>query len=530
MKARNEGPLSPGDVVDGCRVVGLLGRGGFGAVYRAHHEGLDQPRAVKVLVDLPETPEAAGLKERFLIEARHTARLTHPNIVLVHNVGEERGLPFINMEFLDGSSLRSWMKRSTVRTDAVLRLVEQVLRALSRAHGLGIVHRDIKPDNIMVLTDGSVKVVDFGISLNHSSLTHRATQDSRQPMGTPVFMAPEQWATTTVGPAADVWSVGVMLYELLVGRAPFRGDSVFELMHRIANEPHVKALEAREGIAPELSSLVDDMLQKDPGRRIPHAGAALERLSALPRFDAVAGSLTLGAVMRDRLPEGVEPEGAFGRRLLDRALIAWVPGGEFTMGCDQGESDERPAHRVAVSPFFVDVKPVSRTRFAGFLNIWGSDRTDDGRPLFDADVAGFERIGARWEPGEDGESPVTGVTWFGAATYARWTGADLPGEEQLEYLMAWLADPESASTPIEGLLGSIRHWTGDTYDEDRYKESARRLPSDRASARFASVRGLSRYMNPFEWLRSQRQFSSRTEFALDLGFRCVMAPPPRGPT
>ncbi len=527
-------PVKTGDVVDNCRIEKMLGEGGFGAVYQALHLGLEQPRALKFL--FPALGANAAMRKRFLNEARHTARLSHPNIVTVHNVGEHQGMPFINMELIHGSSLGSWLEQGPVDLDAALRVIDQVLAALAYAHDKGLVHRDVKPDNTMVCENGCAKVVDFGLSLNTGSGASRVTQHTKARMGTPYYMAPEQWTTSSVSAAADVWSTGAMLYELVAGQLPFDGNSLLEIMHRIANLPHRPLTELAPNASPALSQLVDRMLCKQLDQRIGDAQDARQELhkAASHLFGpkrlvhSTPQRMLLATVRAEPFPDGLEQIEPLGgtqcfRRHCDDGQMVLLPGADFTMGSDEGDVDERPAHSVRMSPFLIDRVAVSRRQFAGFLSLWGSDSDDDGRPLLDLEIANIDKLGLLYEPLEDGQEPVTGVTWYGAQTYATWAGMSLASEAQLEYAMLRVAEAteQDASEEIDQLIGRVRHWCADSYDDRFYEQHRDADPVNKDTCVFASIRGLSRLMVPLSWSRSRREMSGRHELAIDLGFRCV---------
>jgi serine/threonine-protein kinase len=538
-------PIRPGEVVDNCVIEARLGAGSFGAVYRAHHVALDHPRAFKFL--LPGTAVTAADKRRFLAEARHTARLGHPNIVVVHNVGEFRSLPFIHMEFLSGTSLRATLAAGRLAHETALRVLDQVLAALAAAHEQGVIHRDVKPDNVMV-SGGIVKVVDFGLSVNVQAQTSRLTVAANAVMGTPLYMAPEQWETSWVGPPADVWSAGVMLYELLAGRRPFRGANLMHLKEAIQNSPHVPLHQEAPNLSNALSAVVDRMMDKDPRRRFPDAGQAQTALRAAIEPRPAAAPSNLGTLIpwqhASRPSASISPPepspglsatpppsslialaGMDGPRRFQRprdgATLILLPGGAFPMGSEGGDPDERPRHRIRLSSFLLDDTPVTRRQFAGFLSLWGSLKDDSGRPMLDPEMAGLERVGMWWEPVEEPDGPVVGVTWYGAAAYAHWAGMRLPTEAQVEFAFRCIADPaDPAGACLRRLVGEVRLWCADTYDEAFYRRSPELDPANRSAGPFVAVRGHSRLL-PTPAGPSKRQFAAPHEVAPDLGFCCA---------
>ena len=252
------------------RIVEELGRGAMGAVYRALDPLIEREVAIKTL--LPSLPEEviAEVRERFLREARSAGRLNHPNIVTIYDVGEHEGTAYIAMELLEGRSLAQIIKDPEPMAFAqAAELAAQVADALDHAQRFSIVHRDIKPANIMVDAAGRAKLTDFGIArLPSSSMTQ--TGDA---LGSPKYMSPEQVLGLPVDPRADLFSLGIVLYEMLVKRNPFQRDSdtVFSLMHRIAGEPHQDLAGWGRPVPPGLVRIADRALAKKPEARYQRA-------------------------------------------------------------------------------------------------------------------------------------------------------------------------------------------------------------------------------------------------------------------
>jgi predicted Ser/Thr protein kinase len=200
-------------------ILGFLGRGGMGVVWKARHRGLDRVVALKVLPH--DVASAAGFAERFQREARALARLSHPNIVAVHEFGDRDGAYFLVMEFVDGVNMRQALREGRIGARDVLRVVPQICDALQYAHDHGVVHRDIKPENVLIAADGRVKVADFGLAKIVGGDTVVDLTLPGQVMGTPAYMAPEQVERpTSVDHRADIYSLGVVFYEMLTGELP----------------------------------------------------------------------------------------------------------------------------------------------------------------------------------------------------------------------------------------------------------------------------------------------------------------------
>jgi len=239
-----------------------IGRGGMGAVYRAYDPVMEREVALKVILDIAlDVPE---IKERFYREARTAGKLTHENITIIHDVGEENGRPFIVMEYLPGSDLRTLLERPGALTfQTKLSIASQVCRGLAYSHGKDIVHRDVKPANIRILENGRVKLMDFGIArLGSSALTSTGTV-----LGTPYYMSPEQIQGKKVDRRSDIFSCGVVLYELFTSSKPFGGEEPTSVMYKIVHEEPEGFDELKRLLPPALPVILEKMLRKDPLQR-----------------------------------------------------------------------------------------------------------------------------------------------------------------------------------------------------------------------------------------------------------------------
>jgi serine/threonine-protein kinase len=247
-----------------------LGKGAMGVVYLGRDPKINRVVAIKTMAlkDEFEGDELAEIKERFFREAETAGRLNHPNIVTIYDAGEEHDLAYIAMEFLHGHDLARYTKPDTLLPIAkVVNIVYKSALALDYAHQYNIVHRDIKPANIMYDPDkGTIKITDFGIArITDASKTKTGTV-----MGTPTYMSPEQVAGKKVDGRSDLYSLGVMFYQMLAGVAPFRGESMATLMFKIANEAHASVFDARPELADQLpciARVIDRALAKEPDDR-----------------------------------------------------------------------------------------------------------------------------------------------------------------------------------------------------------------------------------------------------------------------
>jgi WD40 repeat protein len=267
--------------VPGYEILGELGRGGMGVVYRARQKGLNRDVALKVILAGAHAGEAE--RARFRAEAEAVARLQHPNIVQVHEVGEHNGVPFFSLEYVEGGSLADRLDGTPWPAPRAAALVEALARAVHAAHARGVVHRDLKPANVLLTADGVPKVTDFGLAKRLDA--DKGQTQSGAVVGTPSYMAPEQAAgrTREVGPAADVYALGAILYECLVGRPPFRAATPLDTILQVATADPVPPRRLQPGVPRDLDTVCLKCLHKDPARRY---ASALDLADDLRRFRA----------------------------------------------------------------------------------------------------------------------------------------------------------------------------------------------------------------------------------------------------
>jgi formylglycine-generating enzyme required for sulfatase activity/pimeloyl-ACP methyl ester carboxylesterase len=263
-------------------IMRLLGSGGMGQVYLAEDSRLGRKVALKLLV--PALVGDGESRSRFLREARLASALDHPNICTVLDVGESAGRCFIAMQYVEGETLSRVIAGRPLPMDALLPIALQISDALAAAHQLDIVHRDVKPGNIMVTPPGLVKVLDFGLAKllepKQGDVTGTGTL-----AGTPGYMSPEQARGERVDHRSDIFSFGVVLYEMATGRAPFRGDSSVDKLHAVIHQPHAPVRELNPGASPELATVIDRALAKPAGERyqsMEELAANLRRLMVTP--------------------------------------------------------------------------------------------------------------------------------------------------------------------------------------------------------------------------------------------------------
>ena len=276
--------MQPGTRLGPYEIVSPLGAGGMGEVYRAKDTRLDREVALKVIH--PQLAADADRLARFEQEAKAAARLDHPNILVVHDVGTHEGSPYIVSELLEGESLRALLGSPLPPRQAVGFALE-VAHGLSAAHEKGIVHRDLKPENVFVRKDGRIKILDFGVAkltqpssgaLDTQATTAAATEPGVV-LGTVGYMSPEQVQGRPLDARSDLFSLGVVLYEMLSGKQPFHRGTAPETLTAILREEPPDLAETNKNISPELERIVRRCLEKDPGQRYPSAGEVVRYLA-----------------------------------------------------------------------------------------------------------------------------------------------------------------------------------------------------------------------------------------------------------
>lgn len=254
-----------------------LGQGAMGRVYRARDPLIDRPVAIKTVPIEQLQQEGRDAEARFLREAQSAGRLSHPNIVTIYDVGEADGSAYIAMEFLTGATLREVMDKGPMPLDLALETAQQMADALAFAHTHGVIHRDVKPANVMISGgQGRIKLTDFGIA-------HLANSDHTQAgqmLGSPRYMSPEQAMGRELDGRSDMFSLGAVLYEMLTGHYAFDGDNLPMIVYRVIHDTPVAAATLRPNLPVALCELLDRLLSKDPAAR-PDARTASEMLEAL---------------------------------------------------------------------------------------------------------------------------------------------------------------------------------------------------------------------------------------------------------
>jgi TolB-like protein/Tfp pilus assembly protein PilF/predicted Ser/Thr protein kinase len=279
-----------GQTISHYKILEKLGEGGMGVVYKAEDVRLGRTVALKFLP--PELTRDQQAKERFIREARSASALDHANICTIYEINEADGQTFIAMAYVEGESLQDRILDRPLDLDETLRIAIQIARGLGEAHEKGIIHRDIKPANIMITAKGQVKIMDFGLAKLIG--TREITEKEATP-GTIAYMSPEQTRGEKVDHRTDIWSLGVVLYEMLTGRRPFRGDYYQAVVYSILNEEPEPVHRVRSGLPPGLRKLIARALAKDITRRYENVGQLIADLQRVreglpPRHAPVQGA------------------------------------------------------------------------------------------------------------------------------------------------------------------------------------------------------------------------------------------------
>ncbi|MEW6368021.1 MAG: SUMF1/EgtB/PvdO family nonheme iron enzyme [Acidobacteriota bacterium] len=300
-----EGPYE-GRVIANCVLERKLGEGGMGAVYLAQHKTLGQPRAIKIL---PRSlAENKVYVARFLKEAKSAASLHHPNVVQVVDAGDEGGVQYLIMEYVDGKPLsRILMEKGRMTWEEARPMFDQCLEALAAAHSSNIIHRDIKPDNIMIDARGRAKIADFGLAKN----TEETTMLTRvgQFLGTPTYASPEQCQGQAVGPQTDIYSLGATFYAVLAGKPPFRADTPVALIYMHIHEPLPPLRELAPDVPKRLAAVIERMLEKPVAARYQSVRQVIDALR-----EAAASPEPEAAEEKKKPEPAVEPTDVLARQ------------------------------------------------------------------------------------------------------------------------------------------------------------------------------------------------------------------------
>ena len=463
--------LVPGQTLGGCRVERLIGRGGMGEVYLAEHLQLQRPVALKVLPAGSVRPEVV---DRFLLEARAGARVEHPNVVTIHDVGEETHIHFIVMQYVEGRNLAQLLKKQNgpLPWQSAAKVIRQAAKGLHAIHSQNLVHRDVKPSNIMLSAKGRVIVMDFGLIRQESGPD--LTQ-SGLVVGTVPFMSPEQCRGTSVDRRTDIFSLGSTFYHLLTGQRPFDGPNA-QVVHRIGSGKSPQPVHAVNPLVPiEVSEVVATAMSFRPDRRYRDAHAMAKAIGKVlhDRTTVVAPDDTVpitssqpdaATIPELELVDSVSVEikpimllwqrncliasGAVVALLLLALIVNLIPASQMSEDMVRIESGhtwlgneerylrrhlagvhdtdglnqmvelitEQPITRVSVETFLIDKYEVTNSQYAEFVR-----QTSRPPPS--------HFVGGRPPAGKE-DHPVVNVSYDDAEAYAQWAGKKLPTHEQ----------------------------------------------------------------------------------------------------
>jgi formylglycine-generating enzyme required for sulfatase activity len=530
-----------------------LGAGGFAVVYLVRDLNLKRKLAVKVLS--PDVIASHSVLERFKREAETVAQLSHPHIVPLHFIGEKGDLVYLVMEAIDGGSLGDRLEREPqLPIEEAARIFGEVASALAHAHKRGVVHRDIKPQNVLIDSEsGRSLVTDFGIARTAEGGSLTATG---MVIGTPTYLSPEQVTGEPSDHRADIYALGVMMYQMLAGQPPFTGATpTAVLMKRLAGPPE-PLKKVRPDVPDALAELVDACLATDPNERLSNAGDIVRYLTGhspisgahttstgirVARARSKSSAIALGVILA-LIGVGVAAGLVMSTRgkhipapplmPVDSQMVL-VPAGSYTIGSNTGPVQSRPAHSVALGAFGIDAHEVTVGEYEPFV-------TAGRAPAPWGDIA---------HP--DGKLPVTGVTWGEAASYCAWRHADggrLPQEEEWEaaargadgriYPWGDVWDPNAANTGsrrkgpaivgsyprgrtpsgLDDLIGNVWEWTSSPY-RSSYADTTR------SSGGLYVIRGAG--YNSYDniataFTRSAAQSAAARSNLEATGFRCAM--------
>jgi serine/threonine-protein kinase len=311
-------------------ITATLGRGAMGVVYRAHDPLIERIVAIKTVAcaGLPEK-EAEEFEQRFFREAKSAGKLNHPNIVTIHDIGREGDLAWIAMEFLDGRSLRDILDSGAgLSCERAIEIAAAIADALAFAHASGIVHRDVKPANIMVLANGSVKITDFGIAqLPGGSLTMAGSV-----LGSPKYMSPEQVTGHKADGRSDIFALGTVLYEMLTGQPPFSGDNLHATMYQVVHKMPPAPSGCCAGLPPAVDAIVARAMAKDPAARYQDAAEMAGELRRV--LDTTAATLPGTApatAPRTAPPDPAKPRSSLLRGVFIGGAVALVATAAFLL-------------------------------------------------------------------------------------------------------------------------------------------------------------------------------------------------------
>jgi len=451
----------------------------MGVVFRGFDPVIGRPVAIKIIQagQFASAVDQADLKLRFAREAAAAGRLSHPNIVTIHDFGDDGGSQYLVMELVSGSSLDKMLADCRPQAPkTAFSIIAQVAEALDYAHGEGIVHRDVKPANILVRPDGKVKITDFGIA----RIASQTVTKTGSILGSPAYMSPDHiMSANKLNGRADQFSLGVIAYQMLSGKMPFAADNGHALMFQIVSAPAPLLHTVHPGVSPRTSEVIGKALAKKPDDRFLSCREFAGKLAE--SFGEATVTMRPPPVVIVEPVRSTSPEeqtaappvlraGATKRNEKDGLTYVWIPPGKFVMGCSPGDrecyDDEKPAHEVEITRgFWLGQTSVT-------VGAWKRYRAAAGKPaLPTSDSLGRKNLN---EAGGDDNMPAVFVTWDEARSYCEWAGGRLPTEAEWEY-----AARAGNAAARYGELDAIA-WYGDNSGKQRI-DSAEIWRTDQAN-------------------------------------------------
>jgi serine/threonine protein kinase len=494
--------------ISSYRLEEEIARGGMGIVYRGVHTVFEEIVAIKAIY--PELTLDPELRERFLNEAKIQRRLQHPNIVQIREFLIEQKKFYIVMEFIEGETLTQHLKRlgRPMLPSEAIPIFRQALEGLGFAHSQGVIHRDIKPSNIMLTRQGVAKLTDFGIARALGTARITRTGMAR---GTPAYMSPEQIQGAKLDHRTDIYSLGIMLYEMLTGRVPFErprdADNDFAVL-----EAHIRqAPMAPSQLVPEIPAFLEVAILKALDKRPENRFVSCQGFQAALVPPVLPATVVVEAPRLERVDRR-PADLSVRENPKDGLKYVWIPPGTFIMGCSPGDNecydDEKPSHRVTISKgFWIGQTAVTVAAYKRFA-------AATGQPMPPA-----PDFNSGWA---NDNMPIVDVSWDDARDYCSWAGRRLLTEAEWEYAarggstearygtldeIAWyfsnsgqrthdVAQKRANAFGLFDMLGNVWEWVNDWYDDKYYQNSPRQDPPGAANGQYRVLRGGSCFNGP----------------------------------